>query len=122
MTVRLPKTLPFATRFTTAVILAVGVGTRSAFSRPKQVVKLGGRPVIAHALERFDTPARTDEIAVAANEVRMDRIELIVSRGRPIKVKRLLLGGSGRYSSSRTTDDAARSSEPPRAEYFRRRR
>ncbi|MGI4958583.1 MAG: SDR family NAD(P)-dependent oxidoreductase [Janthinobacterium lividum] len=83
-----------------AVILASGVGDRAGFSRPKQLVKLAGRPVIAHALERFQTHPDIDEIVVVTNKLCIEDIETLVGRDRLTKVKRILLGGKERSDSS----------------------
>lgn len=83
-----------------AVILAGGLGARSGFSRPKQLIKLGGRPVIAHTLERFETHPGIDEIVVVTNQACLDEIEALIIRGRLTKVRRTLLGGDERYASS----------------------
>ncbi len=83
-----------------AVILASGTGERSGFSRPKQLAKLAGRPVVAHALERFQAHSRIDEIAVVTNDACIDEIEALVTREQVTKVKRVLLGGKERYESS----------------------
>ncbi|WP_332763868.1 bifunctional cytidylyltransferase/SDR family oxidoreductase [Phenylobacterium sp.] len=83
-----------------AVILASGRGERSGFSRPKQLQKLGGRPLVAHPLERFQSHPDIDEIAVVTNDLCIDEIEALVSRERLTKVKKILLGGEERYESS----------------------
>jgi 2-C-methyl-D-erythritol 4-phosphate cytidylyltransferase len=100
---------------TIAVILAGGIGERGGFSRPKQLVKLAGRPVISHALERFQTHDSVDEICIVTNELCRSDIEDMVSRERFTKVKRILLGGAERYESSlaaiRAYDEDADASE-----------
>lgn len=83
-----------------AVILASGSGERAGFARPKQLAKLAGRPVVAHALERFQTHPQIDEIAVVTNRDCVDEIEALVSRDGFTKVKRVLLGGAERSDSS----------------------
>lgn len=85
---------------TIAVILAGGIGERGGFSRPKQLVKLAGRPVISHALERFQTHDSIDEICIVTNELCRSDIEDLVSRNSFTKVTRILLGGAERYESS----------------------
>jgi 2-C-methyl-D-erythritol 4-phosphate cytidylyltransferase len=82
------------------VILASGVGQRSQFTRPKQLMKLAGRPVIAHTLERFQLHEAIDEIAIVTNDDCMGEVEDLVGRERFSKVKRLLRGGAERYQSS----------------------
>lgn len=83
-----------------AVILASGVGQRSEFSRPKQLMKLGGRPVMAHAIARFQTHEGVDEIAIVTNELCIGEVEDLVSREGFSKVTRVLLGGAERFESS----------------------
>jgi 2-C-methyl-D-erythritol 4-phosphate cytidylyltransferase len=63
-------------------------------------VKLAGRPVISHALERFQTHDSIDEICIVTNELCRSDIEDLVSRENVTKVKRILLGGAERYESS----------------------
>ncbi len=83
-----------------AVILASGVGSRAGFSRPKQLIKLAGKPVVAHTLHRFEEHDGIDEIAIVTNDACRDEIEGIVLRERLTKVKKILLGGEERYQSS----------------------
>lgn len=83
-----------------AVILASGTGERAGMARPKQLAKLAGRPVVAHALERFQHHAGIDEIAIVTNELCIGEIEALVGREQLSKVKRVLLGGRERYESS----------------------
>lgn len=93
-------------RKTVAVILAAGSGVRSRFSRPKQLMKLAGRPVIAHALERFQRHEGIDEIAIVTSQACLDPIEQLVTGGAFPKVARVLLGGNERYESSLAAIDA----------------
>jgi len=83
-----------------AVILASGAGERAGFSRPKQMMKLAGRPVIAHAIERFQSHDAIDEIAVVTNEQCRAQIEDLIRSQGFTKVRRVLLGGRERYESS----------------------
>jgi 2-C-methyl-D-erythritol 4-phosphate cytidylyltransferase len=85
-----------------AIILASGSGDRAGFDRPKQLAKLAGRPVVAHALERFQQHGEIDEIAVVTSPTCIDDIEALISRERLSKVKRVLLGGKERSDSSVT--------------------
>lgn len=52
-----------ATR-TVAVVLAGGVGERMGAGRPKQLIDVGGRPILAHAIDRFDTHPGIGEVVV----------------------------------------------------------
>lgn len=83
-----------------AVILGSGTGDRAGFARPKQLAKLAGKPVIAHAIQRFQMHGGIDEIAVVTNELCVDEIEALVTREEFTKVKRVLLGGKQRFESS----------------------
>ena len=97
-----------------AVILASGTGQRSEFSRPKQLMKLGGRPVMAHALARFQTHNDIDEIAIVTNELCIGEVEDLISRENFSKVAHVLLGGAERYESSMA---AIRAYEPQSLDY-----
>jgi 2-C-methyl-D-erythritol 4-phosphate cytidylyltransferase len=83
-----------------AVILASGIGQRSQFSRPKQLMKLGGRPVMAHALARFQAHEAIDEIAIVTNDSCIGEVEDLITREGFTKVAHVLLGGKERYESS----------------------
>lgn len=83
-----------------AIILAAGSGKRSGFSRPKQLVKLGGRPLIAHSLERMQSHPDIDEIAIVTSQDCVAEIESLVNRDRFTKVRKVLLGGKERHDSS----------------------
>ncbi len=89
-----------------AVILAAGSGERTGFSRPKQLVRLAGQPVIAHTLECFQRHAKIDEIAIVTSPNCLSEIEGIVARNGVTKVKKILLGGLQRYNSSITAINA----------------
>ncbi|MFG2089269.1 MULTISPECIES: 2-C-methyl-D-erythritol 4-phosphate cytidylyltransferase [unclassified Spirillospora] len=52
-----------ATR-TVAVVLAGGVGERMGAGRPKQLIDVGGRPILAHAIDAFDTHPGIGEVVV----------------------------------------------------------
>ncbi|MFI0405055.1 2-C-methyl-D-erythritol 4-phosphate cytidylyltransferase [Actinomadura sp. 3N508] len=52
-----------ATR-TVAVVLAGGVGARMGAGRPKQLVEVGGRPILAHAVGAFDAHPGIGEVVV----------------------------------------------------------
>ena len=83
-----------------AIILAAGSGKRSGFSRPKQLIKLGGRPLVAHSLERMQSHPDIDEIAVVTSADCVSEIEALVNRDRFTKVRKILLGGKERHDSS----------------------
>ncbi|MDX3911640.1 MAG: bifunctional cytidylyltransferase/SDR family oxidoreductase [Sphingobium sp.] len=83
-----------------AIILASGTGARSGLGRPKQLVKLAGRPVIAHAMKRFQDHKGIDEIAIVTSQACLGDIKSLVLQESFSKVRRILLGGNERYESS----------------------
>lgn len=94
-----------------AVVLASGTGSRTGFARPKQLAKLGGRPLVAHSIERFQNHPGIDEIAVITNEICIEEIEALITREGFSKVKKVLLGGEERYQSSLTALEAYEADE-----------
>ena len=83
-----------------AVILAGGSGTRSGFDRPKQMVKLAGKPIIAHTIKSFNSSPLIDEIAIMVSGEIYDQIVLLVNDEKFHKVKKVLNGGKERWESS----------------------
>jgi len=83
-----------------AVILAAGSGERAGFSRPKQLTKLAGRPIVVHTVQRFQNHPDIDEIAIVTSQDCIADIEGIIPREFFNKVKKILLGGKERYESS----------------------
>jgi 2-C-methyl-D-erythritol 4-phosphate cytidylyltransferase len=83
-----------------AVVLAGGVGSRAGFSRPKQLVKLGGLPVVAHTLKRFQEHPGIDEICLVSNAEHIGELERIATDLKAHKVKKVLNGGAERRDSS----------------------
>jgi 2-C-methyl-D-erythritol 4-phosphate cytidylyltransferase len=49
---------------TIAVVLAGGTGQRIGSALPKQLIEVGGRPILAHAIEAFDGFGPVDEVLV----------------------------------------------------------
>lgn len=83
-----------------AVILAAGRGSRSGFSRPKQLMKLAGRPIVEHAIQAFQDNSKIDEIIVVTNADCIDVIENIALSGNFSKLTSIINGGAERYDSS----------------------
>ncbi|MDL4776076.1 2-C-methyl-D-erythritol 4-phosphate cytidylyltransferase [Actinomadura xylanilytica] len=57
---------------TVAVVLAGGTGQRVGGPLPKQLIEVGGRPILAHAIAAFDSHPGVDEVLVvmAAGHIR----------------------------------------------------
>lgn len=83
-----------------AVILAGGIGTRTGIDKPKQFLKLGGKMVIEHTIERFQNNDKINEIAVVCHKDYITLIENIINRNHYDKVKKVLVGGETRNDSS----------------------
>lgn len=83
-----------------AIILAAGAGVRSGFVSPKQLVKLAGRPVLAHSIRAFENSKYIDEIAVVTSSEISSEVEALINKCEFKKVKKILIGGSERWESS----------------------
>ena len=83
-----------------AVILAGGSGNRFGAERPKQLLPLGGKSVLAWSLDAFERNAGIDEICIVAHPDTMETVRTIVSKGGWKKISRILPGGKERSDSS----------------------
>jgi len=83
-----------------AVILAGGSGTRAGYEKPKQFMKIAGKLVIEHTIERFQKHQNIDEIAIVCHADYIGQVEEIVNQNSYDKVKKILSGGKERYESS----------------------
>lgn len=84
----------------TAVVLAAGKGTRMGTSVAKQYLDLGGRPVVAYALEAFEQSLLIDDILLMVGEGQQEYCEKeLVQRYGWKKVKKICVGGRERYES-----------------------
>jgi 2-C-methyl-D-erythritol 4-phosphate cytidylyltransferase len=83
---------------TVAVVLAGGVGERLGAGRPKQLLEVGGRPILAHAIGAFDGHPGVAEVLVvmAAGHVRAAAALAAAFR----KVSGVIEGGATRTASS----------------------
>ena len=103
------------------MIVAAGSGSRMGAGLPKQYRPIGGRPVLAHAVESFTRNPRVDAIEVVIGP---DQQDLAARALRDLGVERFIVGGETRDRSVRNgleavaTDivlvhDAARPFCPP---------
>lgn len=84
----------------TAVVLAAGKGTRMGTSVAKQYLDLGGRPVVAYALEAFEQSPLIDDILLMVGAGQQEYCEKeLVQRYGWKKVKKICVGGRERYES-----------------------
>jgi 2-C-methyl-D-erythritol 4-phosphate cytidylyltransferase len=81
-----------------AVVLAGGTGQRLGLDAPKQLAAVAGRPILARAIEAFDTAPEIDEILVVMAPGHIAEAELIA---KPYaKVARVIEGGASRTEST----------------------
>ena len=81
-------------------ILAGGLGTRMAGAElPKQFIKIGGKPVIVHTLQRFLAHDGIDNVIVAVNDDWIDFCrDLLAEYGLYAQVE-IISGGQTRFES-----------------------
>lgn len=85
---------------TIAAILAGGSGTRIGGALPKQLLPLGGKPVLEHSVATFNAHPRVDAIVIVCREDLIPTVQEIVSRGGYGKVRAVVPGGDTRFMSS----------------------
>lgn len=76
-----------------AIILAGGVGSRMGAGQPKQFIEVGGKPIIAHTLERFQSHPEIDGIEIVCVESHIGRVKEVVGQGGFSKVRWVTRGG-----------------------------
>lgn len=89
-----------------AVILAAGSGVRLRSTTPKQLMKLAGKPVLAHTVRAFEDTPGVDEIIVVTREDLVETSRDIIAREGATKLSRVLIGGESRNDSTRAALNA----------------
>ena len=84
-----------------AIILAGGSGERLNNELPKQFIKVAGKSIIEHTVDRFENNENIDGIFIVVNPEYYDKTLHIVKKGEYKKVKKVLKGGKNRQESSR---------------------
>ena len=79
-----------------AVVAAAGDGRRLGHERPKAFVKLGGRPLVAHAIELFEAHPRVGGIVVVVPEEWEEPTSLLADELAAGKVAAAVAGGPTR--------------------------
>jgi 2-C-methyl-D-erythritol 4-phosphate cytidylyltransferase len=95
-----------------AVLAAAGRGERLGTDRPKAFARLGGRPLLAESMERFENSGWVDAIVVAAPPEWEEPAILLAEELGAGKVSSVVTGGDSRSESVRLAmaevpDDAA---------------
>lgn len=84
-----------------AVLLAGGSGSRMGAELPKQLLEVGGRTLLEHALRTFHAHPLVDEIVLVMAGDHLDRARSIVTAGGYAdKVRRVIGGGTTRSAST----------------------
>jgi 2-C-methyl-D-erythritol 4-phosphate cytidylyltransferase len=81
-----------------AVVLAGGTGRRLGLEGPKQLAAVGGRPILARAIEAFDRAPQIDEILVVMAPGHLTAAELLAQSF--TKVTDVIEGGGSRTAST----------------------
>jgi 2-C-methyl-D-erythritol 4-phosphate cytidylyltransferase len=86
---------------TVAIIVAGGVGKRIGEGNlPKQFLKLGDKPILAHTIEKFESCELIDEIILVVPEEYLGYCsQAIVDRYSFSKIKKVVAGGEERQDS-----------------------
>ena len=82
-----------------AVIVAAGRGTR--FGRPKQLVPLAGKPMVAWSIDAFSGMAEVAELVIVTEAELIDRMEALVHPRVRHTTVRVVRGGADRQASVR---------------------
>lgn len=93
-------------RFTSAVILAGGSGTRVGADRTKQMITLCGMPLIVHALLAFEKSEFIDEIVVVAKADELECYGAFRTEYGISKLTNVVCGGKTRQQSAKNGFDA----------------
>jgi 2-C-methyl-D-erythritol 4-phosphate cytidylyltransferase len=82
-----------------ALIVAAGKSARMGAQTDKLFLPVAGRPLVAHAWQRFDTAPLIDEIILVVREGRQNAFADLAARYRFAKPFRFALGGKERQDS-----------------------
>jgi 2-C-methyl-D-erythritol 4-phosphate cytidylyltransferase len=86
-------------KLNTAIIPAAGIGARMHADRAKQMLELGGVPVLVHTLRRFQQCDAVDQIILVLQPAQTTDMLGLVSRYNLTKVARVVGGGAERQDS-----------------------
>ncbi|HEY6330562.1 MAG TPA: 2-C-methyl-D-erythritol 4-phosphate cytidylyltransferase [Blastocatellia bacterium] len=84
---------------TTAIIAAAGIGSRMHAERAKQMLELGGVPLLLHTLDRFEECQSIDQIVLVLQPDLTAEVLGMISRHGLKKISRVVAGGPTRQDS-----------------------
>ncbi|MFH1046023.1 MAG: 2-C-methyl-D-erythritol 4-phosphate cytidylyltransferase [Candidatus Omnitrophota bacterium] len=82
-----------------AVVLAGGFSRRIKSALPKQLIKIGKRPLLAHTLDVFEDSRVIDRVILVANKKFLPNFRALIKKNAYKKVERLCCGGKTRQQS-----------------------
>ena len=91
---------PAQTAPVVAVVLAAGFGTRFDPDNPKQLVSVGGKPIVCWSIEAFERCGRVSDIVVVVNPKVRSAIESLIDDMGYTKVRVIIDGGAERVDST----------------------
>lgn len=83
-----------------AVVLAAGFGTRFDPDNPKQLVSVGGKPIVCWSIEAFERCGRVSDIVVVVNPKVRSAVESLIDDMGYTKVRVIIDGGAERVDST----------------------
>lgn len=83
----------------TAIIVAAGSGTRFDSEIPKQFIEINGKPLIMHALERFEKCSSVNAIVLVLAEDRIENFKSSRWFSGLTKLSKIVIGGPSRAES-----------------------
>jgi 2-C-methyl-D-erythritol 4-phosphate cytidylyltransferase len=86
-------------KINTAIIPAAGIGSRMHADRAKQMLELGGVPVLVRTLQRFQQCEAVDQIILVLQPNLTTEVLGLISRYNLTKVARVVGGGAERQDS-----------------------
>lgn len=89
-----------------AVVLAAGFGTRFDPGNPKQLVSVGGKPIVCWSIEAFESSPQVTDIVVVVNPQVRTAVERLIDQAGYPKVRMILNGGAERVDSTQAALDA----------------
>jgi 2-C-methyl-D-erythritol 4-phosphate cytidylyltransferase len=86
-------------RLNIAIVPAAGIGARMQADRAKQMLELGGVPLLVHTLRRFQQCDAVDQIILVSQPNLTTEVLALISRHNLKKVARVVGGGAERQDS-----------------------
>ena len=83
----------------TAIIAAAGIGSRMQAGRAKQLLELGGMPLLVHTLRRFEECSAVDNVILVLQPSLTAEVLALASRHNFTKITRVVAGGAERQDS-----------------------